>query len=702
MNRPALDGYRFATPAQFRACIETGADMSDAGLQPLAPYGSVAVRRTSAGGHAPAVTRAGDLLWRDDAGRLHRLAYADTTPTETAAPVEIARAERLVAGADTVWAANNEAGSIAAFDLDTLAWRVVAPIEDAEIADIASDAREGVFALLVRDGAAGIAHVDRAGRVVSRVSLQGASDAMQLAYLARAGRIVILTRAAHPALLWYPITGGAPVFRMPIAELRPCFNAAALASDACARLFVAGSDGEPAGGRHHALVLDAAGELIRDLIVEDRPGAIAGDRLHLCITDARGLLCFEAGGPDADTSSEVRAELLTPPLTSASQDRYARWLRVDVSVHLPAGASLEIAWTATDDPERLAQARRIANDASLTRARRQNALHDLLGPWRSMTYHGDETPRAEKSVPLSAPLFDVREQWLWVSVALAAPASGETPSLSELVVRYQGATLMDELPAVYRRGDADGGGGFLRSLVGVLESSTQSLDARIGRMAAHMSPDTAPGAWLDFVARWLGLPWDDALAPAQKRALLARAETITAARGTRSGLEALLDCLMPDDMRRRFRVVDFTTDFGMAKLASGHCEGGRLPAVLGGLPTSATELGAKAVLGHARLPPAGEIQSDASRRFAGCVRIDMKANAHEQADWEPWLAALLGDMVPANVRVRLRWLGVSAPDVPLLDDFVLDDPPEPHLGDDAVTGVTRLPGHGAGSDTSLY
>ncbi|MDR5761447.1 phage tail protein [Caballeronia sp. LZ035] len=717
MSQPALDGYRFATAAQFGACIGTGADISAAGLQPFAPYPGAAVRLSSAGGHAPAVTRAGDLLWRDDTGRLYRLAYADATSSEVTAPVEIAQAARLVAGADILWAAGSAEGSIAAFDIDGLARRFVVDIADSEIVDIAGDARDGVFALLRRDGAVQVAHVDCAGRLVARFDLPGAGDAVQLTYLARGERLVVLT-SPSPALMGFVTKAGAAefAFSMLIAGLRPCFDAWALSSDACARLFIAGTDGAPMGGRHHALTLDAEGELVADLIMDERPAGIAGDRSRLVVADARGLVRFEAGAAGAPASSDTRAELLTPPLRSPSQDRTARWLRIDARVHLPPGAMLEIAWASTDDPERLAQAQSIASNGKLTRARRQRALRDLLGPWKTLSFHGDETPLADESVPLSAPLFDVGDAWLWVDVALSAPAGAGMPSLSELMVLYQGGTLLDELPAVYRRDDADGGGGFLRSLVGLLESTTQSLDARIAHMAANVSPDTAPDAWLDFVARWLGLPWDDAFSPGQKRAILARAETIMAARGTRTGVEALLDGLLSDaapGSRRRFRIVDYTADYGMARLNGAQCAGSRLPAMLGGLPATATELGMKAVLGCARLPQESDTGSASNpvQRFVGRISIELMASPREQVAWEPWLAALIGDFVPANVRVKLRWRGATSDrSVPVLDDFVLEAPPAPRLGDNAVTGVARLTegrgsalrGAGAAPDSSLY
>ncbi len=46
---------------------------------------------------------------------------------------------------------------------------------------------------------------------------------------------------------------------------------------------------------------------------------------------------------------------------------------------------------------------------------------------------------------------------------------------------YPGLTLMDNLPAIYRK-EEDRPDDFLRTLVGVLETTTQDIDQRIGAM----------------------------------------------------------------------------------------------------------------------------------------------------------------------------------------------------------------------------
>jgi phage tail-like protein len=315
------------------------------------------------------------------------------------------------------------------------------------------------------------------------------------------------------------------------------------------------------------------------------------------------------------------------------------------------------------------------------------------GIWSApLVFQGSGTASASSAV-LSAPLLDVREPYVCVRITLVATAGGSLPALSELTVLYPGQTLMESLPAIYRRVEAQPRS-FLRSLVGVLEATTQGLDARIAAMAAHIHPTTAPPRWLDFIARWLGLPWDDALSDEQKRRIVGRASELARGRGTRAGLETLLETLMPE-RPRRFRITDPTADFGFATVGGEACRGTELPALLGGRTAWSTELDASAVLGRMRLPCDASVD-DGVRHLTGRIRVDIAASGEERRAWEPWLAALIADMTPLTARLQLRWVSARALRDERLDgSLVLESAPTPHLGTDAVTGIARLPERGS-------
>lgn len=715
MSGPAQHAYRFRTTAQWSACLFERVDRAsfDAreGIRPVAPYEYDGRLTPSRGAHAPAATAAGEVLWHDDAGCLHRLAACDDEPAVGPAPGAIGRAARLVAGASGLWVIGQGRTALERYEAQTLSRLDVVDL-GAPVADIAGDGRGMLFALIDRGARAQALRIDCAGRIVGTLDFEGMAQATAFVYLRRAQRFAVLGGASRTRLCWFAAEGGPALRSSVVGALHPCFEAHALGSDGAGRVFLAGRDGLEPGGQPWVLVFDGDGEPLDAIALDPRDApvtGVTGMRGSLFVTGPRGLLRYALAQAVPDATAEVRCALITPMLHSPDRADARRWLRIEALARLGAGASLEISYASTADPALRKRLAAISADTAMPASLRVRTLLREPGIWSTpVAFHGKPSvpgaTLAPGPAPLSAPLFDVHEPYVWVCITLSATAGGALPALDELAVLYPGQTLMDQLPAIYRRVEAQPGS-FLRSLVGVLESTTQGLDARIGALAGHIHPATAAGPWLDFVAGWLGLPWDDALEEEQKRRLVARASQLARDRGTRAGLEALLACLMPGTPPR-FRVIDATADAGFAVVGggAGRSGGSTLPALLAGRAPWSTELDFSTVLGRMRLRCPGQAD-DGVGALAGQIRVEVAATAQERRAWEPWLAVLIDDMVPLTARARLRWVGADALRATRLDgSLVLAAPPAPHLGNDAVLGLARLPQQGSritatGADT---
>ena len=650
--------YLFKTVAQWRACrfdrVDREVFEADGSVAPPAPYEQSATLYPSPGAYAPAVTREGEILWRDGEGRVHQLTACSEEPEVDAAPRAIALANRIVP-AESWWVTGESPDTLESYDEESLS-RLASIDLGTRVIDIASDGEGSMFALVEMDRLVQVLRIDCSGRVADNIALEGIEHAKGFVFLPASSRFVVWSETC-PRLTWFAIAGGAALKSVVIGALRPCFAATALGTGR-GRVFLAGNDGAGFGGKPFVLIFDADGESLGEIAIDalDSPiTGVAGMQGGVLVTWPRGLLRHALASVVPDGTPEVRCSIVTPRLHSPDREDARRWLRVDATVHLPEGSSIEISHATT------------------------------AGAWSApVRFHG------AKSGPtsFSAPLFDVHESHLWVRITLSATAGGALPSLSELAVRYPGQSLMQNLPAIYRRAEAHPGN-FLRGLVGVLESTTQGIDARIGSIASHVHPDTAAGPWIDFVARWLGLPWDDALGDEQKRRLIAAAPQLARERGTRGGLETLIRCLLPGTAR--YRIVDATADFGFAKVGGGACRGSALPAMLGGYTATHTALDETAVLGYMRLPCPGLID-DGVRNLAGSVRVEIAASRVERRQLEAWLPSLLEAMVPLTARLEFRWVGPHALRSDRLDgSLVLHGVPATHLGSDAITGVARLP-----------
>ena len=691
MSPPVLSAFRFATEAQWDSCLFVGADRQSAmtrrGLHPFAPYAMPPKLTATNGAHGPAVSEEGDLLWLDDDGQLQRLPYGEDQPLAHPAQVGTTNSTRLAVASGLLWAASG-AGSLEAFDVAGPSRVLTVNLAGKRVLDIAADGHGGLYALTSSRDRQHIVHVSGSGAVTGQFALEGLTDASALTFLLRTGRIVVVAGSATQ-LWWLDPATGETVSSMLISGLRPCFDLTAIGSDGCNRLLLAGVDGHAAGGASQVVIATDDGDLLGTVAVAGIPGGLTADSRNLYVATPVGLLCFSPATVEAKLSQEVRATLLTPLLRSSAQTPQ-RWTRVEAEVELPAGCTIEVSIASLDDQaagDELTSA--LANRSTPPVQRLVQWHRQMAGPIRTFTIHGKDR-ESDGPTTIVVPLHDIGDRCLWIEIALSASPGGRVPALSQLSVHYPGPLMIENLPAIYRRGEFETGN-FLRGLVGVLETTSQGLDARIGDLGRKIHPDTAPPEWLDFVARWMGLPWDDALAHDQKRRIVQNGSQFTALHGTRSGLSLLLDSLMPE-RPRRYRITDVMADFGLVTLGGGACTGARLPAMLAGLPANALELGNKAVLGKGRLPCTAP--PSVSAGLIGRIRVEMAVDAEEFREWSPWLARLIAAMLPVTAQADLRWLSRSAyaGRGELSTGLLLSDDPIAHLGTDAVTGFARLGG----------
>jgi phage tail-like protein len=244
------------------------------------------------------------------------------------------------------------------------------------------------------------------------------------------------------------------------------------------------------------------------------------------------------------------------------------------------------------------------------------------------------------------------------------------------------------LPGIFQGTDGDPVGS-LRQLVGVLETTTQGIDAKISRIGAAIDPDTSPRDWLNYLARWLDLPWDDALPERAKRCLLRHVDELLGRRGTRRGLERLLRCLMGKESS--WTVADLTVDYPPLRIGGRNCRGGSLPALLAGASSRVAILGGKAVLGRASLACAPD-DCDPLRQLAPTVKIAVRGDRETRDQIQPLIGDVLAQYLPAGLRLLVAWK--SSVDDP--DGEVVDAEGPGALNVDSSIGRTLLFGRSPG------
>jgi phage tail-like protein len=444
--------------------------------------------------------------------------------------------------------------------------------------------------------------------------------------------------------------------------------------------------------RWAVFVLDADGDALDRIDgpqqqLQDRPNDVAISAAAVWLAADDGLWRVDAS--EASMARESESVIVTPVLLSPQSDAGRGWLRAELDMELPLGAALEVDFASTNVERVANEAIRIGTDRSLGAARRQALLWDALDVTRSAVFRVTAAHAAGQ--PISIPLFETEDRWLWLRIKVVAPPGTAAKPIKALRVVYPDATLMRYLPSVFRGSEYDPTG-FLRALVGVLETTTQGIDDRIRAIGAHIDPDTAPIEWLDYLARWLDLPWDDALPSDAKRRILQQAGLIVAARGTRRGLQLLLNALIGS--RASARIVDLTVDHAPLRLGGHGCTGSPLPVLLAGASPAAPILGSKAVLGRACLG----VPCDPLRCVVPTVRIELTASRAVHAALAPVLEHIVAQYVPAAMKVTAAWRLTSAflASIDRDEGDVLDGVGPGALGSDSEIGRTVLGGRGVG------
>lgn len=638
--------YRFETPQQWGACLRAGLpDDLTLGLADGEPADE------EFDGATVVATRDGGLLWLDAEGAVRRDACAGP---------RLGPVRRLVADDRAAWLLTQDA----LVRIDPGSLQHLASFDAAGVIDIAADGRGGTWELL----ADRVAHRGANGRTLGSLALADPGEQIVTAgsnlFVYGSARLRRLTRDGSAA----PVE----------IAIDPAFQVDGLAGTGT-QVLIQGRWQSPVGERAGFLLLDAHG----DTIVRGRWQA----EPLLYLLSAKGMLALFPG----------RVRRLYPALVGAGGRRWltpaletdtlaGTWLRAEASACLPEGATLRVRWAASADEGLRSAIDAVAADETLSEGARIAAIDSLLRPcWsdKALTYSGAATPAAGRPERFVFPLHEAQGHLLWLELSLHRNEAALAPSLSGLAIVHDAPSLVDHLPGVYRSPSGDGDG-TLRRLVGILEATTQELDERIDQLAERLSAQRCPSGALESLAEMLGLPFHPGLSTAMQRGLIGAAPGILLGRGTRAGMQAALEALFG---ARAFRILDTTEALIPAALGLS-----RLPAMLSGASARIPRLNARLVLNRTPLcggggggliaPPAPEIV------------IVIPATARERTNHGQAVEHVLAALVPAGLRLRVRWIVGAATTRPATADVLaIAAAPSPmRFGDGQRLGAATLAG----------
>ncbi len=186
--------------------------------------------------------------------------------------------------------------------------------------------------------------LDCGGTLHNLAELDAGLTPIQLSVLpARGGAEsrVFLLDADHCRLHGLAHGSGSPSWTVQLGALRPCFEAAWLASDSRERVLLAGRDGAHVGSVPRVLVLDRDATIIDALRLPAPATGVAAGRETLVVSHAEGIAIHHHALAAGDAAG-ISTELLTPMLTAPESADEIKWQRADAWAELPPGTSLEL------------------------------------------------------------------------------------------------------------------------------------------------------------------------------------------------------------------------------------------------------------------------------------------------------------------------------------------------------------------------
>ena len=661
MSAATMPAYRFASAAQWARCLDVAEPYP---VQLDARAGEI-VATFDAAPDLLAAPPDGEPVWIS-AGRLER---------GDCAWVQAGPVQRVAAGRDLIWLL---VGAVV-IGIDPASFQIVQQLDAPGALDIAGDGADGLWLLTAggpcrpgspvppgHDYETGWSIAQAAGKPVLL-----AAALAQVRIFAADGRAIERTIDLHD-----------------IVDASGRWFAADRIESGDDAVLLAGqwTDPDAAAAPEPGFVyLDSTGEAIllgrwyREIPVMI---ASAGDDLLALFAEADGRFTLRRFADRSDARARRR---ITPVLASDTLE--GRWVSAEIRARLPEGATLSLRWAATRDDALATTITAVLADTGQPASTRRDLVEQLLAPlWSApVVYRGEPHDGPAPAETFNFPLHDVPGNLLWAEIEYVPGESTEPVALDELVLRHDGRTLRDDLPAIFRAPEGGGDGTLLR-LAATLEGTTRQIDRTIARLGDWLDPERAPDAWLPRLAALLDIPFSELLDAGAQRRLVGAAAPLLTGRGTRDGLLALLEALFPG---RPYAVEDRAAALAPLTLGSG-----ALPALLTGASPRVPRLNARLVLGRTPLCPTSPCDQLTVRPPAD-VLVTIPVRPWERRRFGDSVARMIDAMLPASVRARLRWIrwdGVAGRESPVLT--TLSDPPPLRLGDDPALGRVKLGGRG--------
>ncbi|WP_298685511.1 phage tail protein [uncultured Methanomethylovorans sp.] len=137
-------------------------------------------------------------------------------------------------------------------------------------------------------------------------------------------------------------------------------------------------------------------------------------------------------------------------------------------------------------------------------------------------------------------LEDVEGRYLWFRIVLSGTET-RSPVVKKITVFFPRVSYLDHLPAIYREDLLSKG--LLERFLAIFESMFFDIDRTIEHMGRYFDAYGTPPEFLSWLGSWLALAGEEDWPEDKKRLFISKAVSLYKKRGTRDGLEEIIQLL---------------------------------------------------------------------------------------------------------------------------------------------------------------
>ena len=194
-----------------------------------------------------------------------------------------------------------------------------------------------------------------------------------------------------------------------------------------------------------------------------------------------------------------------------------RWHKIVLEAEIPDKTQIDVCYHVSDEQKT------------------QNKILDLPeSEWRELA-----TFRASEVKLRDALIQERSGRYLWIKLELISSDEYKTPKIKSIRAYFPRISYLRYLPAVYQEDAASRD--FLERFLSLFETFLWSKEEEIAEIAGYFDVKATPGEFISWLGTWVAAIFDESWQEEKRRIFLQRAVELYKKRGTREGLEELIE-----------------------------------------------------------------------------------------------------------------------------------------------------------------